>query len=90
MFMMTQTAGEYLTAVLDNINAPEETAIRLVLEGDALTPRLDSARPGDEQFDHAGRMVLILDAQVSQILDDSALDVEATDEGPKLILLPHP
>ena len=90
MFMMTETAGEYLTAVLDNANASEETAIRFVLEGNTLTPKLDNARPGDEKFDCAGRMVLILDAQVSQALNDSTLDVEATDEGPKLILLPLP
>ena len=88
MFMMTETAGEYLTAVLDNANVSEETAIRLVLEGNTLTPRLDNARPGDEKFDYAGRIVLMLDTQVSQVLDDSALDVEATDEGPKLVLLP--
>jgi hypothetical protein len=30
----------------------------------------------------------VLDAQVSQVLADSTLDVQATDEGPKLILLP--
>src|SRR5262245_33402737 len=89
MFMMTETAGEYLTAVLDNANVPDETAIRLVLEGGTLTPQLDNARLGDEKFDHAGRMVLILDTQVSQVLDNSTLDVEATDEGPKLILLPR-
>jgi hypothetical protein len=49
---------------------------------------MDNARPGDEKLDYAGRLVLILDAQVSQALADSTLDVETTDEGPKLILLP--
>ena len=88
MFIVTEAAGGYLTAVLDNANASEETAIRLVLEGNTLTPQLDNARPGDETFDHEGRMILMLDAQVSQVLDDSTLDIEATDEGPKLILLP--
>gem|GEM_PF-818989 len=88
MFIVTEAAGGYLTAVLDNANASEETAIRLVLEGNTLTPQLDNTRPGDETFDHEGRMILMLDAQVSQVLDDSTLDIEATDEGPKLILLP--
>ncbi len=88
MFIVTEAAGGYLTAALDNANAAEETAIRLVLEGNTLTPQLDNARPGDETFDYAGRTVLMLDAQVSQVLDDSTLDVEATDEGPKLILVP--
>ena len=88
MFTVTEAAGGYLTAVLDNANASEETAIRLVLAGNTLTPQLDNAGPGDETFDHEGRMVLMLDAQVSQVLNDSTLDIEATDEGPKLILLP--
>jgi len=88
MFMMTETAAEYLSAVLDNANATEETAIRFVLEGNTLTPKLDNAQPGDATFDHEGRKVLVLDTQVSQVLADSTLDVQTTDEGPKLILLP--
>jgi hypothetical protein len=88
MFIMTETAGEYLIAVLDNANASEETAIRFVLEGNALTPKLDNTRPGDATFDYEGRRVLVLDAQVSQALAESTLDVEPTDEGPKLVLLP--
>jgi hypothetical protein len=87
MFMMTEMAGEYLTAVLDNAHASEETAIRFVLEGNTLTPRLDNARPGDATFDYEGRRVLVLDGQVSQALAESTLDVQTTEEGPKLILL---
>jgi hypothetical protein len=87
MFTMTETAGEYLTTVLDDANAAEETAIRLVIDGNTLTPQLDSARPGDATFDHEGRMVLVLDARVTQILDESMLDVRATEEGPQLVLL---
>jgi hypothetical protein len=87
MFTMSETAGEYLTTLLDNANAAEETAIRFVLDGNTLTPKLDNARPGDATFDHEGRMVLVLDAQVTQALDESMLDVRATEEGPKLVLL---
>ena len=71
MFIVTEAAGGYLTAVLDNANASEETAIRLVLEGNTLTPQLDNSRPGDETFDYEGRLVLMLDSQVSQVLDES-------------------
>jgi hypothetical protein len=88
MFMITEAAGGYLIGVLDNANVSAETAIRFVLEGNALTPKLDNARPGDATFDHEGRMILMLDAQVSEVLTDSTLDVQATDEGPKLVLLP--
>jgi len=84
---MTEAAGEYLTTVLDNTDASEEAAIRFVLEGNTLMPKLDHAHPGDATFDHGGRMVLMLDTQVSQILTNSTLDAQATDEGSKLILL---
>ena len=87
MFTMTETAGEYLTTVLDDADAAEETAIRLVLDGNTLTPKLDNARPGDATFDHEGRMVLMLDAQLTQVLAESMLDVRATEEGPVLVLL---
>jgi hypothetical protein len=87
MLTMTDTAGEYLTTVLDDANAAEETAIRLVLDGNTLTPKLDNARPGDATFDHEGRMVLMLDAQLTQVLAESMLDVRVTEEGPVLVLL---
>jgi hypothetical protein len=87
MLTVTETAGEYLTTLLDGANAPEETAIRLVLDGNTLTPKLDNARPGDATFDHEGRMVLVLDTQVTQVLAESMLDVRAAEEGPTLVLL---
>ena len=87
MLMLTEMAGEYLTALLENTRASEEAAIRFVLDGSTLTPKLDSARPGDDTFDYEGRKVLVLDAQVSEALAESTLDVQATDEGPKLVLL---
>jgi len=87
MLTMTDTAGEYLTTVLDDANAAEKTAVRLVLDGNTLTPKLDNARPGDATFDHEGRMVLMLDAQLTQVLAESMLDVRVTEEGPVLVLL---
>jgi hypothetical protein len=87
MFTMTETAGEYLSTVLDDSNAAEETAIRLVLDGNTLAPKLDNARPGDATFAHEGRMVLVLDERVTQVLAESMLDVKATEEGPQLVLL---
>lgn len=87
MFTITDAAGEYLTALLDNADAPEETAIRFVFEGETLTPKLDSARPGDATFDHEDRTILVLDAEVSDALGEATLDVRPTDDGPKLVVL---
>jgi Fe-S cluster assembly iron-binding protein IscA len=87
MLTITDAAGEHLTALLANAKAPEETAIRFALEGNTLAPTLDTAHPGDETFDHAGRTVLVLDPNALQVVADGTLDVRPTDEGPKLVLL---
>lgn len=87
MFVMTESAGEYLCAVLDQAKAPEEAAIRLELDGDALISRLDRPRPGDTEFDHDGRRVLVMDARVSQLLEGSTLELRPTSEGEKLVLV---
>jgi Fe-S cluster assembly iron-binding protein IscA len=87
MFSITDAAGQHLTALLENAKAPEETAIRFALEGNNLTPKLDTAHPGDETFDHAGRTILVLDPDALRVVADRTLDVRPTDEGPKLVLL---
>jgi hypothetical protein len=66
---------------------PEEAAIRLALEGDALISKLDKPRPGDAMYDHDGRKVLVMDERVSQLLDGSTLELQPTAEGEKLVLI---
>jgi hypothetical protein len=87
MLTMTKAAGDYLTAVLQRADASQDTAIRIVLEDDELAPALDTERPGDETLDYHGRKVLLLDAEVCEYLADSTLDVQPTDEGPRLLIL---
>ena len=87
MFVMTESAGEFLCAVLDRAQAPQEAAIRLELEGDALISKLDKPRPGDAAFDHDGRKVLVMDERVSQLLSGSKLELEPTSEGAKLVIV---
>ena len=87
MFAITDAAGEYLATLLDSAEASDDTAIRFVLEGSTLTPKMDSARPGDATFDHEDRTVLVLDVEVSEAFGEATLDVRPTDDGPKLVLL---
>jgi Fe-S cluster assembly iron-binding protein IscA len=86
MLTVTQAASEHLAEMLDGANAPDEVAVRFVVEGNDLILRLDTARPGDATFDHEGRTVLLLEDGVSGLLDDSKLDVEDSDAGRKLTL----
>jgi len=87
MIMITPAAGGYLCDVLERAQAPQETAIRLEIEGNTLKSKLDQARPGDATYDHEGRPVLLLDDRVAQLLEGSTLDVEPTSQGGALILL---
>ena len=84
---MTEAAGNYLTAVLDAAEVSEHTAVRIRLQDDGLAPTLDMARPGDERFQHHGRVVLVLDDRAREYLEGSMLDVEHTPDGPKLLIL---
>jgi Fe-S cluster assembly iron-binding protein IscA len=87
MLTITKSAGQYLSTVLENAHASPGTGVRLLLEGNALTPTLDTAKPGDATFDHEGRRVLVLDAQASEFLAGSTLDVQATEDGSKLVIV---
>lgn len=87
MFVMTQSAGEFLCAVLDRAQAPQEAALRLELEDGSLTSKLDKPRPGDTTFDHDGRRVLVMDERVCQLLEGSTLELQPTSEGEKLVLI---
>jgi hypothetical protein len=87
MFVMTEAAGGFLTRILQEAHATEDTAVRFVFEGEHVSPKLDTVQPGDDVFAHAGRKVLIVDKGVARLLGSSILDVEKTMNGSKLILM---
>lgn len=87
MFVMTEAAGGYLSAVLQRANVGEETAIRLEIDGERLVSKLDTPRPGDATFDHDGRRVLVMDDGVQRMLVDARLEVQDTEAGERLVLV---
>jgi Fe-S cluster assembly iron-binding protein IscA len=86
MLTVTEAAGVYLTEILAEANAADDTAVRFVVQENKLAPYLDNARPGDATFDHEGRTILVLDEGISQTLANSTLDVKDTDTGVQLVL----
>jgi Fe-S cluster assembly iron-binding protein IscA len=86
MLTMTEAAGAHLVDLLGEAEVPEDVAIRFVIESEELTLRLDKERPGDESFSHEGKTVLLVDEEMSSMLTGKTLDVEPSDEGPKLTL----
>ncbi len=86
MLTLSYFAGEYLDLMLVEANAPDDAAVRAVVEGRGVDLGIDIPRPGDTTFYHEGKLVLVIDKQTSELLTDMKLDVEVTGEESELIL----
>lgn len=86
MLTVTDAACAFLAELLTEADAPEGVAIRFIIEEQGLAMRLDNHHDGDDSFNHGERLVLLVDEEMSVILDEKTLDVEESDEGPKLAL----
>ncbi len=76
MLTVTEAAGAHLVQILQDEQLPAEVAIRIIVEGGGLALRPDQKQPGDEVHEHDGRTVLLLDAQIAELLGGDTLDVE--------------
>ena len=76
MLVVTEAARAHLAQMLGQEGVPEAAAVRLVREADGVTLQSDAERQGDQTFEHGGRTVLVLDAQISELLSESTLDIE--------------
>ena len=56
MLTMTDAAGAHLIDLLGDAEAPEDVAIRFVVESEELTLRLDKERDGDEALRLSSRL----------------------------------
>lgn len=86
MLTVTDDAKAHIADLLDQNDAPEGTAVRLVpaQQGLALAP--DSPTEDDTTFDHNGRTVLVIKPTIAEQLDGRTIDVAATDQGKELRL----
>lgn len=84
MLNVTQAATERLAEILESRETEEGTAVRFVHDGQSVGLREDNKREGDQEFEHDGRTVLLLDSQMSDLLANHTLDVD----GSQLMLKP--
>ena len=63
---------------------PPEIAARLSRKEERTRVRFGKQRPGDQVFEHEGRLVLFMDKSMSKRLQHKVLDVRNTTEGTKL------
>ena len=90
MLNVTDPAAEHLAKLLQEADAPEGAAARFVAGQEGLSLHLDNAKPGDDTIEHHGRTVLLLDEQISELLNDKILDLQETESGPALTLQDEP
>lgn len=86
MLTVTDSAGDHLVGLLENANAPDDAAVRLVMAEGGLGMRADKPRPEDITFEHDGRTVLVAAQDVADALDGRTLDTTKTDKGTGLTL----
>ena len=87
MLLVSDNATERLAQMLDNANAQEGVAARLVTNGeDGITMQPSKQEAGDTTFEHDGRVVLVIDKDTAEAINDYVLDV--ADDGSGLSLQP--
>lgn len=75
MLELTDSAGAQLAKLLEQHGTPDDQAIRFVYDGHSIELEIDCRQHGDSAFEFGGRMVLLLDSEVTQILSEDTLDV---------------
>ena len=88
MLTVTEPAAAQLDAIL--AKAPEGVAVRFVVNGNALEPRVDTPREGDQTFQHGERTVLLVEPAMAEALTDRVLDAKVTEQGTQLALTQVP
>ncbi len=86
MVTLTYTAGERIAYMLSEQEDRDDVVVRIKLTKGDVEMQPDKIRPGDEAFDHNGRVVLVLDQQISQLLGNKTIDLMTDDDGSHLIL----
>ncbi len=86
MLTLSYAASEHLALMLAEAETPDDAVIRFVADDDDIGFAIDTVQPGDATFDHAEKIVLAIDEQISALLANKKLDVDVTGDQPKLKL----
>ncbi len=84
MLNVTPDAAQYLKKALVGVEEPENACFRLKLGQKGPDLALDQTRPGDQQVEHEGAVVLTFEPSVAEQLGQRTLDYD--DERSRLVL----
>ncbi len=86
MLTVTYTAGEHIAYMLCEHEASDDVVLRIEWTKGGIELQPDKMRPGDETFDHNGKVILVLDQQTLQLLGNKTIDLMTDDDGSHFIL----
>ncbi len=86
MVTLTYTAAEQMAYELSEKQVSDDIVLRINVTKSGVEIKQDQIRPGDETFDHNGRVVLVLDQPTSQLLGNKTINLTADDDGSHFIL----
>ena len=86
MVTVTYTAAEHIAYTLCEHEVRDDVVLRMKSTKDGIEMQPDKIRPGDETFDHNGKVVLVLDQQTLQFFGNNTIDLTTDDDGSHLIL----
>jgi Fe-S cluster assembly iron-binding protein IscA len=87
MLTVTETAKQLLKETLREHSDDPEISIRLSLgEEGQFGIALDVESEGDQVVEHDGDKVLLIGSNISTVLEGRTLDVQDTEEGPRLVI----
>ena len=87
MVTVTYTAAEHVAYTLSEQQVHDDVVLRIKVTKGGVEMQPDKIRPGDETFDHNGKVVLVLDQQTSQLVGNKTIDLMTDDDGSQLILI---
>ena len=86
MLTVTDPACQHLAKLLEDAEAPENAAARFVAGEEGLALQVDEPKQDDQEHQHQGKTVLLIDPEMAELLQDKTLDVRETEEGTALEL----
>jgi Fe-S cluster assembly iron-binding protein IscA len=90
MVEITEAAAQALGQALDGQEVPPDEAFRLFASegGQIAVSQSAKKEEGDIQLDNGERAVVFIEPVVAQALENHALDIEAAQDGMRLIMRP--
>ena len=87
MFVVTDRAAEVLEQMLEDNGAVENEGVRILKqESGRLALGIDGERDGDQIVRKGQRPLLLVDSDISGMIDGATLDINDSPEGPSFSL----